>query len=105
MEEASKRRNAESTYLGKLTYKKLAPGESKEELFAFQQTFNLLEWQDEAQIALALYPDSLARFYLDLVPAQVTSEEFWKRYFWRCDELRILRNLRQQQQPPSKTGA
>jgi hypothetical protein len=44
------------------------------------------------QALLDKYPDSIAAHYRWLVPSKVSSEDFWLRYFWRCDAERALKN-------------
>ncbi len=46
-------------------------------------------------IVLALYPESVGRCFeiLALSKSAVSAEEFWRRYFWRCSEKRILKAL------------
>lgn len=72
----------------------------------YLQTFRMEQWKDAAAIALAMYPDSVAVHHQDLVVDTVGTfggdddylcvkeSDFWCRYFYRCDEKRILKDLR-----------
>ena len=53
--------------------------------------------EDDIQIALAKYPDSVAVQYMNLVPDKISRDDFWLRYFFRCDEKRVLRALRRKE--------
>jgi hypothetical protein len=46
--------------------------------------------RDEIQLILQSFP-SLDNHYRTLVPSRLTFEDFWQRYFYRCDVDRVLR--------------
>ena len=48
---------------------------------------------EDQQLALALYPDSVAQSYEALVPRKTSNSEFWERYFFRCSEKAIFQEL------------
>lgn len=45
---------------------------------------------DECQIILREHPNTVAVHYANLVPSQISYEDFWQRYFFRCSEERII---------------
>ena len=54
--------------------------------------------EDDEALALVMYADSVGRYYEELVAtsrsSKVSSDDFWRRYFFRCSEKRILKTLR-----------
>ena len=91
---ANRRRNAIETYTEVLDLDAQATSEDAQEFHRFIGEFNYTKLEDGIQITLAMYPDSVGRHFQTLVPAKVAPEEFWRRYFYRCDEKRILNELR-----------
>jgi BSD domain len=57
----------------------------------YLNAFNINDEQTQQEIAdlLEEYKDTLRIQYDTLVPNHVTHEEFWERYFYRCDVTRI----------------
>ena len=55
----------------------------------FMAVFSIDEKTDEISELLDLYPDTLKAHFENLVPTTVTYEDFWMRYFYRCDADRI----------------
>jgi BSD domain len=51
--------------------------------------FNIDEQTDAIANALEQYPDSLRVQFETLVPEHATYQEFWERFFYRCDAVRI----------------
>lgn len=44
----------------------------------------------ECQTILREHPNTVAVHYANLVPSQISYEDFWQRYFFRCSEERII---------------
>ena len=44
----------------------------------------------ECQAILRDHPNTVALHYANLVPSQISYEDFWQRYFFRCSEERII---------------
>jgi BSD domain len=88
---ANRRRNLADTYT-----EPLLPATDKDSnLEDFLGSFQLQHWKDDAALALARYPDTLLIHHERLVlGGLVTEQDFWSRYFYRCDERRILHDLR-----------
>lgn len=64
-------------------------------ILPFLQTFDLQQWRDQAMLALARYQDTLLIQHEQYVLSGAVSEhDFWSRYFFRCDERRILQDMR-----------
>lgn len=55
----------------------------------FLQTFDIQSKTDEISAILEENPDSVQILFESLVPVRLTYEQFWQRYFYRCDENRI----------------
>ena len=51
---------------------------------------------DDKQLALVMYPESVGECFEQLVTAshEVSPDDFWRRYFWRCSEKRVWKSLR-----------
>jgi hypothetical protein len=94
---ANRRRNAVETYTQTLNLATLSSSEDDQELKRFMNDFDYSKMEDDVQISLAKYPDSVAQHFKNLVPAKVSEEAFWNRYFYRCDEKRILREMRRKE--------
>ena len=50
----------------------------------------------DRHLALAMYPETVGEYFQTLVlstPQQVEVDEFWRRYFWRCSEKRVLEEM------------
>ena len=63
--------------------------DEEEEVRAFLESFSLEAKKDEIASSLEAYPDTLKVWFEELVPKEVTHEEFWQRYFYRCDPERV----------------
>jgi BSD domain len=60
------------------------------EIRAFLDSFSLDAKTDEIAALLEAHPDTLKVSFEELVPTgEVTYQEFWQRYFYRCDPERI----------------
>lgn len=55
------------------------------------ETLKLSDDETTAEISriLQAYPDTVNQYFTDLVPTEVSYEDFWSRYFYRCNEERI----------------
>lgn len=92
LREAERRMTMEETYVVPLL-----PTEDEEELDEeektkieeFQKAFDLESKTDQISELLEAYPDSVKLQFEDLVPQVVRYEDFWERFFYRCDEARI----------------
>mmetsp|Transcript_8820 Transcript_8820/g.12536 ORF Transcript_8820/g.12536 Transcript_8820/m.12536 type:complete len:688 (-) Transcript_8820:193-2256(-) len=63
--------------------------ESDHDALKFLNFFDISTKTDEISHILQKYPDSVGIFFEELVPITVTYEQFWQRYFYRCDPDRI----------------
>jgi len=92
--EAHLRRGRKTTYLEPLrndnkSYSEQELNDINEFLIDFHQTIDAR--MQELSVIQHKYPRTVARFYEDLVRnGAVSSEEFWQRYFYRCDPERIV---------------
>lgn len=87
-EEANIRRGRKETYTEPL--RPQGKKFSKEELEDFKKFMSefyktIYKRRDECSQLCAQYPDVLGKYYKELVPKKITYEEFWQRYFYRCD--------------------
>jgi len=89
---AERRRNAAETYTRSVTSSKLTDEEAKE-YKDFASKFRMRDWEDDIEIALVKF-NAVAIYYKKFVPHSVEKKDFWMRYFFRCDEKRMLRSLR-----------
>lgn len=55
----------------------------------FIATFDISSKTDEISNILTKNKDTVNRHFEDLVPVTITYEQFWQRYYFRCDPLRI----------------
>ena len=62
-----------------------------QEIQEYLKSFNINDEQTQQEISFLLeeYKETLQIQYDALVPNHVTHEEFWQRYFFRCDAARI----------------
>jgi len=93
--EANMRRSRRVTYTQPLRSQTQNPTNTKSDLvqdflYDFNRTISMRE--DECQAIRNKYPDTVGRFYDELVPMKVSQEEFWQRYFYRCDSNFILKD-------------
>lgn len=93
LREAERRMQMEETFLTPLL-----PGEEddweldEEETAAihqFQKEFDLESKTDEIAGLLEQYSETLRPVFEEMVPEVVKYEDFWERFFYRCDETRI----------------
>jgi len=91
--EVALRRNRETTYTEPLMKK----GEKKDpqemaELKAYLSDFyrSIYKRSGECQAILKEHPNSVAVYFANLVPGKMSYEDFWQRYFFRCDESRLI---------------
>ena len=61
------------------------------EVEEYLESFSIDSKTDEIAKLLEEHPDTLKAQFEQLVPTTVTYEEFWQRYFYRCDVDRITR--------------
>ena len=104
--EIDRRRRSRETYTQPLD---TAPDDPKEKqsisdfIFDFTKTFATTK-ADRDEILHRLYPESVGRFYKELVGGdeekvgQVSEKDFWQRYYFRCDEQRVLRQAQKRDQ-------
>ena len=71
----------------------LADEDEKEQVEAFLEDFSIDAKTDEIAQVLEAHKDTVQKHFADLSPTQVSYEDFWKRYFYRCNEERIARQL------------
>jgi len=83
IDEVAHRRTLEETYTETLP--------ETEEVKQFLQTLQLANEETTAEISYILqsHPDTVQHYFTDLVPTEVSYEDFWSRYFYRCDEERV----------------
>ena len=94
---ADRRRHSVETYTKPLDPSAITESEEPRDFSLFMSNFDFSMQEDDIQIALAKYPDSVGVHYKTLVPETVSPQDFWLRYFYLCDEKRILRGLRRQE--------
>lgn len=63
---------------------------SKEEMEDFKEFMTefyktIYKRRDECGQLCTEYPDSIGKYYKELVPNKMSYEDFWQRYFYRCD--------------------
>lgn len=94
--EVALRRNRESTYTDPVMKK----GEHKSaeeiaDIKAYLSHFyrTIYKRSVECQTVLREHPNTVAVHYANLVPKQISYEDFWQRYFLRCDETRVVAEL------------
>ena len=63
--------------------------EVSEDVKEFVASFSIDTKTDEIALLLDLHPDTLKAQFEKLVPTSVKYEQFWMRYFYRCDAERI----------------
>ena len=51
----------------------------------FLESFTVDSKADDSARLLEEYPDSIKKFFDELVPDEMSKEEFWQRYYYRCD--------------------
>jgi hypothetical protein len=95
---ADRRRNAADTYTKALDEKSVTEADDVKELTQFLSDFDYAAYDDDIQIAMAKYPTTVGVHIKNLVPEKVTAQAFWRRYFYRCDEKRILQSLRRREE-------
>jgi len=63
----------------------------QEDVKHFLETLKLSDDATTVEISRILqsYPDTVNQYFIDLVPTEVSYEDFWSRYFYRCNEERI----------------
>ena len=52
----------------------------------------LFKQRDEMNDILINNPKTVGKLYSELVPAQVTNEDFWQRYYYRCGSMERIQN-------------
>lgn len=83
-EEAIRRSNLPETYLAPLTSPDTDEAEATR-VADFLEGFSLDAQKDDMTRLLEENPDTIKKFLDELVPDQVSEEEFWQRYYYRCD--------------------
>jgi len=81
-EEALRRMNLPETYTSELDT-------NDEEVEAFLNSFSLEDKVDDMKTVLETHADTVKVRLEELVPETVTHDDFWKRYYFRCDAERI----------------
>ena len=71
----------------------LADEDDKEAVKTFLAEFSIDAQTDAIAQILEDHQDTVQKHFADLSPTPVSYEDFWKRYFYRCDEERIAQNL------------
>lgn len=74
----------------------LANEDDKENVQEYLEIFSIDAKTDEIAQVLKEHEDTVQKHFEGLCPTQVSYEEFWKRYFYRCDEERIARQLQEE---------
>lgn len=73
------------------------PEDYKKDVEKFLADFSIDEKTEEIAKLLEEYPNSLKLAFEALVPTKVKYEEFWQRYFYRCDEVRISIEIQEEE--------
>lgn len=68
------------------------------DVLEFLNSFHIESKTDEIGEILAQYPDSVGFHFETLVPVTITYEQFWQRYYYRCDPERIQREWDQERE-------
>jgi len=89
LSETDRLRSSISTYTDPLT--------ESEDSSAFKTSFEIKAATEEISQVLKTYSD-VQDMFSELVPTQVTYEEFWSRYFFRCDVDRIEKKLEEERE-------
>ena len=63
--------------------------EEVQQIEAFLSEFQLEAKTSEISDLLEQHPETLQAYFEDLVPAVLSYADFWQRYFYRCDPVRI----------------
>lgn len=71
----------------------------------FLKSFDINERTDEISDFLGKHPDTLRKYFEDLVPEVVRYEDFWERFFYRCDENLIEREWAAEEERNRKARA
>lgn len=87
------RRNRDTTYTEPLMKRgdKKSP-EEMDDIKAYLSNFyrTIYKRSDECHAILKEHPNTVAVHFSNLVPKQMSYEDFWQRYFYRCDESRLI---------------
>eukprot|EP00522_Entomoneis_paludosa_P018384 CAMPEP_0172452988 /NCGR_PEP_ID=MMETSP1065-20121228/10488_1 /TAXON_ID=265537 /ORGANISM="Amphiprora paludosa, Strain CCMP125" /LENGTH=449 /DNA_ID=CAMNT_0013205141 /DNA_START=120 /DNA_END=1469 /DNA_ORIENTATION=+ len=73
------------------------PEDYKKDVEAFLSDFSIDAQTDEIAKLLEENPDTLKLAFEALVPTKVKYEDFWQRYFYRCDEERIAAEIEEEE--------
>lgn len=63
--------------------------DEEKEIKRFLKSFDVQAQTEEISKILTKHPDTVGLFFENLVPVVITYEQFWQRYFYRCDVHRI----------------
>ena len=77
----------------------------KNDVEEFLAGFSIEERTDEISKLLEENPDTLKLSFEALVPTKVKYEDFWQRYFYRCDEERINAEIEEEDAKAAETRA
>lgn len=88
-QEAIRRMKLEETYTSPLQIDDEEDEETKKALDEYLASFQIDEKTQDISAELEKYPDSLQPMFERLVPTTVLYNDFWQRYFYRCDVERI----------------
>lgn len=72
------------------------------EVKEYLRTFDIQSKTEEISEILAKYPDTVGHHFESLVPIYITYEQFWQRYFFRCDPERIRREWEEEDELASQ---
>lgn len=80
------------------TYTKDLAGEVEEgtQVEDFFRYFSIEAKTDDISKTLKEHEDTVKKHFEELVPTQVAYEDFWKRYYYRCNEERIVQQLQEE---------
>lgn len=66
-------------------------------ILEFLSTFHIDQQTDDIAMVLEEYADTVGVHFQNLVPMVVTYEQFWQRYYYRCDPDRIQAEMNEEE--------
>jgi len=69
------------------------PEEEDPAVLEFLSTFDIAAQTDDIGMVLEEHADTVGTHFQELVPMVVTYEQFWQRYYFRCDPSRVQAEL------------
>eukprot|EP00549_Striatella_unipunctata_P004445 CAMPEP_0118706566 /NCGR_PEP_ID=MMETSP0800-20121206/20638_1 /TAXON_ID=210618 ORGANISM="Striatella unipunctata, Strain CCMP2910" /NCGR_SAMPLE_ID=MMETSP0800 /ASSEMBLY_ACC=CAM_ASM_000638 /LENGTH=514 /DNA_ID=CAMNT_0006609133 /DNA_START=153 /DNA_END=1697 /DNA_ORIENTATION=+ len=97
-EELERFRNLEDTYT-------LPLDEQDEDVKNFLATFVVKDKTEDIAVLLEAHPETIKRLFEELVPTTVAYNDFWTRYYYRCDEERIQSEWEKEEKRASEATA